>query len=412
MSVIKKPELAAPAGDWSMLRAVVKNGADAVYFGIDELNMRVMADNFTEQDIPAIVEFCREHGAETHLVVNTILYDAELEQAERIIKYSAESGVNLVVCWDLAAIQLCKKYQIPFCISTQASVSNVMAAAMYKELGAHRVVLARECSLEQIKRIKESVDIEIEAFVHGAMCIAVSGRCFMSHEVFGKSANKGECLQSCRREYEIYDKRKDVTLLLGKDYVMSSKDLNTIAFLDTLIEAGIDAFKIEGRKRSPEYAAQVTRIYRQAIDHYFAGTFTESVKQQLNEGLAEVYNRGFTTGFYLEEPGANDFAEHEGNISSVKKELLGKVVNYFPKSQICHLQIQTNGLETGQKVLIIGSTSGVVEITVQEMRVNDAEGTTARKGDFVTFSCPEKVRQGDKVYRLVPREEFQKYTGK
>ncbi|MBI2416654.1 MAG: U32 family peptidase [Ignavibacteriales bacterium] len=406
----RKPELAAPAGDWSMLNAVIKNGANAIYFGIEDLNMRVMAENFTEQDLPKITEICREHGVETHLVVNTILYDGELKRAESIIKLASECGINLIVCWDLAAIQLCKKYSMPFCISTQASVSNSLSAEIYKDMGARRIVLARECSLEQIKEIKEHVQIEIEAFIHGAMCIAVSGRCFMSHEVFGRSANRGDCLQSCRREYEIYDVRKDASLLIGKDYVMSSKDLNTILFLDTLIESGIDAFKIEGRKRSPEYAAKVTSVYRRAIDAYFAGALDENAKIAFNTELSEVYNRGFTSGFYMEQPGAEGFAEHEGNASVIKKELLGKVVNYYPQKQICHLQIQTNHLDAGDRLLIIGSTSGVIELEINEMRVNDAPGDTAKKGDFVTFTCQEKVRPGDKAYRLIHKPEIQSYA--
>lgn len=407
---LKKPELVAPAGNFAMLNAVLNHGADSVYFGIGNLNMRVQAENFTVEDLPEIMRIVREHNAKAHLTLNTMLFEGELEQVNTIIKAAKQNGVNSIICWDLAAISLCCSHGIPFHISTQASISNSLSANMYHKMGAERVVVARECSLEQIKEIKANSPVEVEAFVHGAVCIAQSGRCFMSHEVFGRSGNRGDCLQNCRREYEIYDKRKDVTLLLGSDYVMSSKDLCTIEFIDQLIEAGIDAFKIEGRKRSPEYAARTTSVYRRAIDAYFEGTLTGEVKAGMLRELEEVYNRGFTKGFYLEEPGADSFIEHEGSASPVQKELLGKVLNYYPKSSIAFIQILANELNNGDKLLIIGNTTGVVELEASQLRVNEVENTHAGKGDTVTFSCSSKVRQGDKVYRIVNREQVQKYA--
>ncbi|MCE1187768.1 MAG: U32 family peptidase [Ignavibacteria bacterium] len=407
----KKPELAAPAGNWTMLRTVIQNGADAIYFGLEDFNMRAQAENFTVEDLPEIVAYCSEHGVKTHLVVNVIIYEHELQRIEIVLLRAAEAGVNLIVCWDLAVIALCKKIGLSFCISTQASISNSLAAEQYKQMGASRIVTARECTLSQIKQIRKNTDIEIEAFVHGAMCVAVSGRCFMSHEMFGRSANRGDCLQSCRREYEIYDRRADVSLLIGKDYVMSAKDLNTLSFVEQLIEAGIDAFKIEGRKRSPEYAAKVTSVYRRAIDAYFAGHFSEEFRSMLQTDLEHVYNRGFSTGFYFNRPGSKEFTEHEGNISPVRKEFIGVVLNYFDKKQIAHIRLSAGGISIGEKILIMGKTTGVVEVEPAELMVNDVDGKNAsEKGDLITFPCLTKVRQGDKVYKIVDREDFQEYA--
>ena len=243
-----KPELMAPAGDWTMLRAAVMNGADAVYFGLDKLNMRAKAANFSVEQLPEIVSFCKEHKVKTYLTLNTIVFEEELSELEEIIIAAKENKVDRIICSDLAVADLCHKHQFPFCISTQSSISNSLAADVYKRMGAVRIVLARECSLDEIKKIRTKTDLEIEAFVHGAMCIAVSGRCFMSHHLFGKSANRGECVQPCRREYEVFDPSIGKSLIVGEDYIMSPKDLCTIEFIDQLIEAGIDSFKIEGQK--------------------------------------------------------------------------------------------------------------------------------------------------------------------
>ena len=268
MKRTKKPELLAPAGDWKMLVTAVKSGADAVYLGIEKLNMRAKAENFRLDELSEIVDYCRQRNVDTHLTLNTIVYEEELSDLEKIISTAKNAGVDLIICWDMSVIQKCKKFEIPFCISTQASISNSASANYYKQLGAKRIVLARECTLENIIDIKRNTNIEIETFIHGAMCIAVSGRCLLSHQMFGKSANRGECIQPCRREFEIRDKDEDKSLIIGDDYVLSPNDLSTIDFIDKLIDAGIDSFKIEGRKRSPEYIAKVVSTYRKAIDAY------------------------------------------------------------------------------------------------------------------------------------------------
>ena len=301
-----KPELMAPAGDWTMLHAAINAGADAVYLGVDKLNMRAKAKNFTVDELPEIVKVSRERQVKTYLTINSIIFEEELNEVREIISKAKDARVDRIICWDLAVAQLCSEQNFPFCISTQGSVSNSVSASVYKKLGAIRIVLARECSLDEIKKIRANTDLEIEAFIHGAMCIAVSGRCFMSHHLFDKSANRGECIQPCRREYEVYDNATDKSFLVGEDYVLSPKDLCTIEFIDQLIEAGIDSFKIEGRKRAPEYVAKTVSIYRRAIDLYFEGKLTKEKKKEFLTELETVYNRGFSTGFYFGKPSSED----------------------------------------------------------------------------------------------------------
>ncbi|MCX7798235.1 MAG: U32 family peptidase [Melioribacter sp.] len=396
-----KPELLAPAGDWSMLNAAIKAGADAIYFGIENLNMRVMARNFRLKDLKEISNICKKNNVRAHLALNTIIYESELDDVEKIISAAKEYGIDMIIGWDLAVLQKCKDYEMPFCVSTQASVSNSEAAKFYKNLGAQRIVLARECSLDKIKEIKNKVDIEIETFIHGAMCVAVSGRCFMSHEVFNKSANRGECLQPCRREYEILDKDEKYSLIIGDGYVLSPKDLCTIEFIDKLIEAKIDAFKIEGRKRSPEYIYKVVSVYRNAIDLYFEDKLTDDKKKLFVEELRKVYNRGFSTGFYFETPGAESYANAYGSIATTRKVYVGKVLNYYKKKKIAYVKIEANNLSVGDSIYIIGNTTGVVELKIEEMMKDEKIIKIAEKGTDITFPCKDLVRENDKVYRII-----------
>ncbi len=338
------------------------------------------------------------------LTINSIVYENELDEVDKIIPAAKKAGVDLVICWDMAVIQKCIEYEMPFCISTQASISNSASAKMYEKLGAERIVLARECSLEKIKEIKQNVNIEIETFVHGAMCVAISGRCFMSHHIFNKSANRGECIQPCRREYSIYDKDGETELLIGEDYVMSPKDLCTIEFVDQLIEAGIDSFKIEGRKRSPEYIAKVVSTYRKAIDNYFEGKLTPELKKEYFNELQKVYNRGFSTGFYFDTPGGDEYTIKYGSSATTKKVYVGKVVNYFKKTGIVHIKIETKEIKLGDELYFIGDTTGVVEKTLTEMVKEENKITEAVKGDEVTFKCEELVRPRDQVYKVVEVE--------
>jgi putative protease len=391
-------ELMAPAGNWTMLSAVVNAGADAVYFGIEKLNMRSKAANFKLDELDKITSFCREHNVRTYLTLNSIVLENEIKELNEIISSVKKAGVNRVICWDFSVIEKCKEYEIPFCISTQASVSNSLSIDFYKKLGAVRVVLARECSLEEIKRIRKKTDIEIEAFVHGAMCIAVSGRCFMSHHLFGKSANQGECIQPCRREYEVYDKSIDKSLIIGEDYVLSPNDLCTIEFIDKLIEAGINSFKIEGRKRSPEYAAKVVAVYRKAIDLYYQSKLNNTIKKDFLRELESVYNRGFSSGFYFGKPSSNDYADIYGSRATSKKIFTGKVLNYYKKAKAAYVSIESGSLKLNDEILITGPATGVVNLKLENIIKDDINIDAVEKGDKITFACNILVRPNDHVY--------------
>jgi len=395
-----KPELMSPAGDWTMLHAAINAGADAVYFGIDKLNMRAKAANFTIDELPQIAGLCKEKNVKTYLTVNTIVYEEEIGELDKIISSAKSAGIDRIICWDFAVAQICNKYEIPFCVSTQGSVSNSLSAGIYKQLGAVRIVLARECSLEEIKAIRANTDLEIEAFIHGAMCIAVSGRCFMSHHLFGPSANRGECIQPCRREYEVKDTITGKSMIMGEDYVLSAKDLCTVEFIDKLIEAGIDSFKIEGRKRSPEYVSAVVSVYRRAIDLFYEKKLTEEVKKNFLKELEEVYNRGFSSGFYFGKPGADDYADIYGSKATTKKEYVGRVLNYYKKSKIAYVMLESGKVTKDDNILIIGPTSGVVNVSLDKIIKDETEIITAEKSDKITFPCDILVRPHDRVYLI------------
>jgi len=392
------PELMAPAGDWTMLITAVSAGADAIYFGVDKLNMRIKAQNFTLKDLPKISRFCKKHKVKSYLTLNTIVYEEEIKELKKIIDCSKKSGIDRVICWDFAVAQLCKKKKMPFCISTQASISNSLSAEFFKSLGAVRIVLARECSLEEIKKIRKKTKLELEAFIHGAMCISVSGRCFLSHHLFGKSANRGECIQPCRREFEVYDPSIDKSMIVGEDYVLSPNDLCTIEFIDKLIEAGIDSFKIEGRKRSPEYVATTVSVYRRAIDLYYEGELTAEKKKEFLAELETVYNRGFSSGFYFDVPSSEEYADIYGSKATTRKVFVGKVLNYFKEPKVAHILLETGLIKVGDKILIIGESTGVLEIEIGNMKVNDEKKSIAKKSDEITLQIPSLVRRNDRVY--------------
>src|SRR3989344_909459 len=370
---MKKPELMAPVGNFEMLKAAVDAGADAVYFGVKNFNMRANAKNFSKDDLKKITEFCHK-------------------------KKAKEANIDMIICWDLSVIKLAKEIGLDICASTQASISNSESANYYKKLGVKRIVLARECSFEQIKEIRKKTDLEIEVFIHGAMCVSVSGRCFLSHHLFNKSANRGDCLQPCRREYLIVDKEENGNeLIIGKDYVMSAKDLCSIMFIDKLILAGIDSFKIEGRKRAPEYVFTVTKTYREAIDLYFENKLNDKKKKELFEELKKVFNRGFSEGFYFDKPSGKDFAETRNSSATTKKEFIGKITNYFDKIKVAAVKIESGELNIRDKILIQGERTGNLEIEIKDLRFEDKKIKKAEKNKEISFSC-SKVRKNDKVY--------------
>jgi len=316
------PELVSPAGDWTSLLTAVENGADSVYFGIQGLNMRNLAGNFQVSELKKIMHYLHRHHKKGYLALNVIVYDQDIRQVERILKAAKAAQVDAVILWDMAVMSLAKKIGLRVHLSTQASVANSAALKFYHSLSVRRVVLARECTLADIRQITRTlkrgrIKCEIETFVHGAMCVSISGRCFLSQEAFGKSANRGECHQPCRREYLIREADGDNEYLLGQDYVLSPKDLCAIELVDDLIRAGVRSFKIEGRMRSPEYIKVVTRAYRRAIDAFANGKLTDQLKQEFKAELASVYNRGFSTGFFFGTPAPEVSRKLEHTIKTV-----------------------------------------------------------------------------------------------
>ncbi|MEC9486554.1 MAG: peptidase U32 family protein [Prosthecochloris sp.] len=405
------PRLISPAGDRTSLLAALHAGADAVYFGAEGCNMRAASRNFTVGDFPFIVSECRRHHAKAYLALNTVIYDSELDMVDETVSGAASAGIDAVICWDMAVVESCRRHGIPFHLSTQASVSNYRAVRWYASLGARMIVLARELTLQQVRHITEQVrrdglDVAIECFVHGAMCVAVSGRCFLSQDVFGRSANRGACLQPCRRRYRIIDEEEGFEFELGPDSVMSPKDLCALPFLDQLLQAGITGFKIEGRNRSPEYVHTTTSVYRSAFDYIlqhqddpgFADTYRRFAEKQAEE-LRTVYNREFSDGFYFGKP-LNAWTDAYGSMATEKKTYIGTVRKYYPKAEVAEMLMHTGELRLGDKLSIQGPTTGIVLMHAPPFRKNDHQADTAGKGDVVTIPCRQKVRKNDKVYVL------------
>ncbi|MCF7853253.1 MAG: U32 family peptidase [Candidatus Pacebacteria bacterium] len=391
------PEILAPAGDFASLTAAIQGGCNAVYFGLRQFNMRAAATNFELHDLPTIRSTCTAHNVRNYLTLNTIVFDHEIDELHRTIA-EARHWVDAVICWDPAVIQACTIHTIPVHISTQASVSNTHAAQFYAGLGAQRIMAARECSLDAIRNMTESVLAEIEVFAHGAMCVGVSGRCFLSEFTFGKSANRGECLQNCRRRYVIRDDEEGVELELGNQYLLSAKDLCTIPFLEQLLDTGIHSLKIEGRGKGPHYVRTVTACYREAVEAYSKGQLDKTLKKELVRRLRTVYNRDFSSGFYLGQP-MNEFTDTAGSKATLRKQFVGKVTNYYKKPRIAEVHVQDTTFAKGDTLLFEGPTTGAVEVAVASFRQNDTPATQAERGS-VTLHVPETLRRNDKVYRL------------
>lgn len=371
-----------------MLVAAINAGANAVYFGLKEFSMRQNAKNFTIKDLNEIEKVCKPKNVRKYLAINTIIYDKELKKVEEVLK-KVKKKIDAVICWDLSVISLCKKYKIPFHISTQASVSNSETAKFYKKLGAERIVLARELNLKQIKEISRI--IPIECFIHGAMCVAISGRCFTSQFLFGKSANRGECIHPCRRSYRIKDE-EGKELKLENSRVMSAKDLCTLPFIEKLKKAGITAFKIEGRTRDPRYVDVVVRIYKKALDKKLSKSELENSMKELER----VYNRGFSSGFYIKSPTNDDFATIEHSAATEKKHFVGKIHHYFSNIGVGTIQLVSD-LKVGDNISIIGKTTGIKNTFVESMEIKNQKVNFAKKGQEVGIKLPF-VRKNDEVY--------------
>jgi putative protease len=385
-----KYELLAPVGNFRNLRAAILAGADAVYFGIRGFNMRNAAKNFTIGDLRKIRKICG--SKKMYLTLNTVVYGEELKKIENIVKRS-KKYIDAIICWDMSVIQLCRKYKIPFHVSTQASISNIEAAKFYKKLGAERVVLARELNLKQIKKISKVM--EVECFCHGAMCVAVSGRCFMSQYTHGLSANRGQCAQLCRREWEIKDDGGN-KLKLENSRVMSAKDLCALPFIGKMKKAGIISFKIEGRNRSPEYVYTVVSEYRKAIDKEL------SRKEILIgiENLKKVYHRGLSSGFYLKMPTADDFSFSEHGEQTEKKQFVGKVYKYWPKAKACSVKMNAGRLRVGDEVYLTSEDEALKRVKVKSIEFKGKSVSSAKKGQEVGINFGSKVKNGTEVYLI------------
>jgi len=411
---IKKPELMAPAGDWISLRAALDAGCDAVYFGIKGMNMRAGAENFAPSSIARIVRLCHAAGARAYLALNTIVYEHEIKKIRRIISRAKQAGVDAIICWDFAVLEEARRQEVPVSVSTQMSVSNAQAILfLYRSFGARRFVLARECSLDGMRNIqrglrkalgKKAAEIEIEVFAHGALCVSISGRCFLSQFLHGKSANRGECLQPCRREYIVTEPVHGHSLALGNKYILSPRDLCTLPFIEKLIAAGAASLKIEGRNRSPEYVGTVTAAYRQAIDFYcdkkgtpgFSAAFAE-LKKQLMARLSRVYHRGSSSGFFLGKP-LDQWHDAEGSTATVRKQYVGIVTNYFKKQGVTEIKVESNEFVCGDEIMFQGVTTGVFSQIAKSIEAQHMKIQEACKGMVVAVKTDRLTRPNDRVY--------------
>ncbi len=397
---IKKPELVSPAGNWSALYSAIESGADSIYFGVKGINMRNLASNFDIFEIKKVMHTLHNKHKKGYLALNVIAYNQEVDKITNILEEAKKWEVDAVILWDMGIFHLAKKIGLKIHLSTQASVSNFLSVKEYNSLGVKRIVLARECELGDIKHIisqinSQDIDCEVEAFIHGAMCISLSGRCLLSEYTFLKSANRGECLQPCRREFVIMDKDQESEYILGEDYVLSPKDLCSIEFIDKLIESGISAFKIEGRNRSQEYTRVVTSVYRKAIDSYFNGNFNEELKQELKEQLYSVYNRGFSDGFYF---GIQEKAISRKLENSYEKIFLGEVVKFYKKIGVAEIRIRNGELKKGDTVLCIGKKTPAFFTIAKDIQINHAFVNILSRGDVGGVKLSSFAKPKDKVF--------------
>ncbi len=409
----KRVELMAPLKNFKSLNAVL-NKADAVYFGVESLNMRMFSDNFKLEDLNKIVKTCHDNNIKAYLTTNVIIYENELELTKKIFNKASEAEIDAVIIHDIGAIELAKDKGLKFHVSTQANVSNSGTAKFYQSLGAERLILARELSLQQIKEIKRKIkECELEVFVHGAQCTSISGRCYFSAETCNSqdySANRGKCVQPCRRRWRVYDDQNN-ELLYDGTFFINAKDLCMIEHVPKLIEANIDAFKIEGRMRDPIYAEEVTACYSEAIDSYYNNTYTDEKIKQWIKRLKKVYNRGFSTGFYFELPKGSEIErEREGNVSKYKKKEIGKVLSYFPEKKAAKILLTNGKLKLNDEIFLIGThTETYLRQKINSIQIKQKKNLTetplASKNRRITVGIivDKPVKKNDKIFKQEQR---------
>jgi len=404
-------EVMAPAGSWESLAAAINAGADSVYFGIGKLNMRSnSSSNFSNDDLRKIVAICKENNVKSYLTVNTIIYDNDITTMKEIIDTAKEVEVTAIIASDVSALMYANSIGVNVHLSTQLNITNVDSLKFYAQF-ADVVVLARELNMDQVKEIYEAIEkeqikgksgelIRIEMFCHGALCMAVSGKCYMSLHEKDKSANRGECNQICRRSYILKDKESEVEIEVDNEYLMSPKDLKTIHFLNKMLDAGVRVLKIEGRARGPEYVKTVVSCYKEAVDAYFDGTFDEEKIKDWDTRLARVFNRGFWDGYYLGQR-LGEWSHVYGSSATHKKVYIGKVTNYFSKIGVTEILIEAHNLKVGDEILITGETTGTYEDIVEEIRENLEPISEVKKGALISIKTKELIRRNDKVYKIV-----------
>ncbi len=408
---MKKVELMAPAGNFESMVAAIQGGADSVYFGIEQLNMRARATmNFTMDNMGEVAKLCSDNNVKSYITLNTILYDHDLNLMKKIVDKAKEHNISAVIAADQSVINYAFSVGLAVHISTQISISNIETVKFYAHF-ADVMVLARELSMKQMKKVVDAIEkeqikgpsgklVRIEVFAHGALCMAISGKCHLSLHSHNSSANRGACIQNCRKEYEVKDRDEGFEMLIDNEYIMSPKDLYTLPFLDQLTDTGVDVLKIEGRARAPEYVKKVVRCYKEGLESLEDGTFTQEKIDSWTEQISTVYNRGFWGGYYLGRK-MGEWTDTYGSKATQKKVFLGRGVHYFTKLGVGEFKIESHTLDKGDKILITGPTTGVIEMEVNDIRVDDKSVDSAVRGDSCSFIVPEKVRASDKLYKLV-----------
>lgn len=401
-------EIMSPVGSYEALHAAIASGCNSIYFGVEGLNMRSRsANNFTIEDLKQIASIASEHGVRSYLTLNTVVYDSEMDYMKSIIDAAKAAGVSAVIAADLSVIQYANEIGLEVHLSTQCNITNKEAVRFFSKY-ADVIVTARELSLEQVKSITRWIkendikgpsgrQLEIECFVHGALCMAISGKCYLSLDNANSSANRGACLQYCRRPYKVTDMDGGTELMIDNQYIMSPKDLKTLDFLDKVLDAGVRVLKIEGRGRSPEYVKVVTRVYRQAVDAWQKGEWSKEKLNEWNKELSTVYNRGFWDGYYLGRK-MGEWSEGYGSRATTKKTFVGTITNYFKNIGVAEIKIESGSLKLNDRIYIMGTTTGVYEDTIEEIRVDLKKTDKAIKGEFCSIPTKSLVRRSDKVY--------------
>jgi U32 family peptidase len=411
-------EIMAPVGSYESLIAAIQGGADSVYFGVEQLNMRAASsNNFTTEDLKKITEICRENGLKSYLTVNVVVYDNETTQMKQLIDAAADSGITAVIASDQSVINYAYSKKVEVHLSTQLNITNTEAIRFYSGW-ADVAVLARELNLDQVRFIADEIRkndirgpegelIKLEMFVHGALCMAISGKCYLSLHEYGKSANRGECYQICRHSYVVTDRDTGYELGIDNEFIMSPRDLCTIGFIDKILDAGVKVLKIEGRARPAEYVKTVTSCYNEAVQAVADGTFSRGKVEEWTARLATVFNRGFWDGYYLGQK-MGEWTNRYGSSATKRKVYLGKVTNYFVKAGVAEILLENGDLKKGDTILITGPTTGAVEYTTGEIRVNLKETQKALKGEFCSIKSESLLRRSDKVFMWVDADRDKK----